>query len=230
MIRRPILAAALLLSTLSAAPAGEGGGLNPASGTSPRLTPADRAAIVDELVERLRADPEILVETLLRYRQAEKADAGLGLVPTDAPTDGRPDAATTVIEFVDYACEPCRTTGRVLDGMARSGEIRLVHRDLPFGAEGVELSVSALDAHKRAGRYGTVRDALLAGRTPPSDAVENRPFAISVMKRARADAARLGIRTLPALAVVRDGRLEVLSGEVGRDAILAAAKRLAGEG
>lgn len=229
MIGRPILAAALLLSTVSVASAGEGGGLNPASDAAPRLSRADRAAIVDELVERLRADPEILVETLLRYRQADKADAGLGLVPADAPTEGRADAATMVVEFVDYACEPCRDTGRVLDGMARSGEIRLVHRDLPFGAEGVELAASALDAHKQAGRYAAVRADLIAGRTPPSAAVGNRPFALSVMKRARADAARLGIRSLPALAVVRDGRMEVLSGEVGRDAILAAAKRLAGE-
>lgn len=230
MTGRFLLAAALLSSTLSIGLAGEGGALNPASGAAPRLSRADRAAIVDELVERLRADPEILVETLLRYRQAEAADAGLGLVPADAPTAGRSDAATTVVEFVDYACEPCRNTGRVLDGMARSGEIRLVHRDLPFGGDGVELAVSALDAHKRAGRYAEVRAALLAGRAPPSDTVENRPFALSIMKRARSDAARLGIRSLPALAVVREGRMEILNGEAGREEILAAAKRLAGEG
>lgn len=230
MIGRPTLAAALLLSTLSAGLAGEGGGLNPASGAEPRLSRADRAAIVDELVERLRADPEILVETLLRYNRAEKADTGLGLVPSDAPIDGLADAATTVVEFVDYTCEPCRNTARTLDGMARSGEIRLVHRDLPFGGVGVRLAVSALDAHKRAGRYDAVRSALLADPTPPSGIVEDRAFALAVMKRARADAARLGIRSLPALVVVRDGRMEILSGEVGRDAILAASKRLAGEG
>lgn len=230
MIGRSVLAAALLVSSVCSGSAGEGGGLNPASDAAPRLSRADRSAIVDELVERLRADPEILVETLLRYRQADKADAGLGLVPADAPTDGRADAATTVVEFVDYACEPCRNTGRILDAMARSGEIRVVHRDLPFGGDGVELAVSALDAHKRAGRYAEVRGALLAGRTPAPEAVENRPFALAVMKRARADAARLGIRSLPAIAVLREGRMELLNGETGRDAILAASKRLAGQG
>lgn len=227
---RLLLATTLLLSTVSLGVAAEGGGLNPASDAAPRLSRADRAAIVDELVERLRADPEILVETLLRYRQADKADAALGLVPADAPTEGPVDAATTVVEFVDYACEPCRSTGRILDEMARSGEIRVAHRDLPLGQDGVELAVTALDAHKRAGRYAEIRAGLLAGRPLPSAAIENRPFATGVMKRARADAARLGIRSLPALAVVRDGRMEILSGEVGRDAILAAAKRLAGEG
>jgi hypothetical protein len=229
MIARHLCAAAFLLSTTCVCPAADGA-LNPASDAAPRLSRADRAAIVDELVERLRADPEILVETLLRFRQAEKADAGLGIVPADAPTTGRPDAPTTVVEFVDYSCEPCRTAGRALDQMAGSGEVRIVHRDLPLTGEGVEISVGALDAFKSTGRYAEFRDALLAGRPVPPGTGENRAFALAVLKRARGDAARLGIKSLPALAILRDGRMEILTGDVGVDAVRSAAKRLAGGG
>ena len=229
MFARHFCAAALLLSATGVCTAADGA-LNPAADAAPRLSRADRAAIVDEIVARLRADPEILVETLLRFRRAERADAGLGIVPDDAPVTGRSDAPTTVVEFGDYTCAPCRTAGRALDDLARSGEIRVVHRDMPLTAEGVAISVAALDAYKSTGRYDERRDALLAGRDVAAGREENRPFALSLLKRARSDAARLGIRSLPALAVVRDGRMEILTEDVGVDAVRAAAKRLAGGG
>lgn len=227
MFARHLCTAALLLSATGVCTAADGA-LNPAADAAPRLSRADRAAIVDELVARLRADPEILVETLLRFRRAERADAGLGIVPDDAPATGRPDAPTTVVEFVDYTCAPCRVAGRALDDLAKSGEIRVVHRDMPLTSDGVMLSIAALDAFKSTGRYDEWRQALLADRRLPIDREENRPFALALLKRARSDAARLGIRSLPALAVVRDGRMEILTEDVGVEAVRAAAKRLAG--
>ncbi|GJD91591.1 hypothetical protein BHAOGJBA_5139 [Methylobacterium hispanicum] len=211
--------------------AAEGGGLNPASGAAPALSRADRAAIVDDLVERLRADPDILVETLLRFRRADREDGGLGITPADAPASGTAQAAATVVEFVDYACEPCRAAGLVLDGLAASGEIRVVHRDLPLSAESRELAAAALEAHKGAGRYGEFRTAFLTGRAAPAPVhAEGRSFALATMRRARADAARIGVKALPALAVVRDGRMEVLVGEITAQGVRDAVRRLGGEG
>lgn len=225
-----MLARAILIAAFAATPAlAGGGGLNASSSSLPTLSSADRAAIVDDLVERLRSNPEILVETLLRFRQAEKEDGALGLAPADAPTTGQAGAQTIVVEFVDYACEPCRAAGLVLDGLAASGEIRVVHRDLPLSVESRELAVSALEAHKGAGRYSELRTELLSGRArPASTSVEGRQFAFASMKRTRADATRLGVKSIPAFAVIREGRMELLEGEITKESVREAAKRLGG--
>lgn len=226
-----MLARAFLIAAFAASPAlADGGGLNNSSSSLPTLTRADRAAIVDDLVERLRSNPEILVEALLRFRQAEREDGALGLAPADAPTTGPTGAQVTVVEFVDYACEPCRSAGLVLDGLAASGEIRVVHRDLPLSADSIELAATALGAHKGAGRYAEFRTALLAGRPGPAAYADGRPFALAAMKRTRSDAARLGVKTLPAAAVIRDGRMEILAGEITAQGVRDAVRRLGGEG
>lgn len=83
-----------------------------------------------------------------------------------SPTYGPPTAKVRIIEFLDPACETCRSfypmVKRMVDGHA--GKVQLVIRYAPFH-EGSDTAVQILEAARLQGLFWPVLEAMLRGQT-----------------------------------------------------------------
>ncbi|HUO70198.1 MAG TPA: thioredoxin domain-containing protein [Solirubrobacteraceae bacterium] len=70
-----------------------------------------------------------------------------------------PDAAPTVVVWIDVSNEPCRSAYRLLSALADSGRIRLAVRQLPL-ADVHRVSLPAAEALEGAAAQGTFFDVL----------------------------------------------------------------------
>ncbi len=97
----------------------------------------------------------------LSDRPAATADASR-LVRPHSPTLGPADAAVTLVEFIDPACETCAVfypeVKRLL--AANPQRLRLVMRHVPFHA-GSDAVVAMLEAARLQGKYWEALEALL---------------------------------------------------------------------
>jgi protein-disulfide isomerase len=82
-----------------------------------------------------------------------------------APTLGSPDARVHIVEFLDPACETCRSFYPYVKQImaAHPGRIRLSVRHVPFH-DGSDYVVKVLEAAKKQGKYWAALEAVLGAQ------------------------------------------------------------------
>ncbi|PHQ83492.1 MAG: disulfide bond formation protein DsbA [Thalassobium sp.] len=149
------------------------------------------------------------------------------LIRAYSPVLGPEDAAVTIVEFFDPACEACRAFHPIVkDILAQYPEdVRVVIRYTPFHGESSEAAILALEAARMQGIYLPVMDALMTNQTSwarrgPSvpgavmsiagaagldiTAAESQmkmPDIVAIMNQDRADVETIGIRQTPTFFV-----------------------------
>ena len=111
------------------------------------------------------------VGTLLYTSQKESPSAQLAdanrsaLVRMHSPALGNADAPVVIVEFLDPACETCRTFYPLVKQMmaANPGRIRLVLRHAPFH-NGSDKVVAVLEAARKQGKFWPALEALLGAQ------------------------------------------------------------------
>lgn len=88
------------------------------------------------------------------------------LVRMHSPTLGRADAPVVIVEFLDPACETCRTFYPLVKDMmaANPDKIRLVLRYAPFH-KGSDKVIAMLEAARKQGKFWLALEALLAAQS-----------------------------------------------------------------
>lgn len=94
--------------------------------------------------------------------QAARAQSDI-LVRPHSPSIGSADAAVTIVEFFDPACEACRAFHPDVKQIlaTHSGKVRLVIRYAPFHRDMSIEGIRVLEAARPQGRFEAVLDALL---------------------------------------------------------------------
>jgi len=145
--------------------------------------PADQARVSrDQVLAYLDNHPELINEASQRYElkrrkellaESAKAIALRRAALEHDPRDfvANPDGKVTVVEFFDYRCPYCKAALPALQSLIlQNRDIRFVFKELPIlpdgdGKVGVSLRASeAALAAKRAGKYQSVHDAMMAAR------------------------------------------------------------------
>ena len=96
----------------------------------------------------------------------ERAEANRAiLVRMHSPTLGNADAPVVIVEFLDPACETCRTFYPLVKQLMAThpDKIRLVLRHAPFH-KGSDKVVAVLEAARRQGKFWPALEALLANQ------------------------------------------------------------------
>ena len=108
------------------------------------------------------------------------------LVRPYSPVLGREDAAVTIVEFIDPACEACRAFYPVVEEiLARNpDEVRVVLRYTPFHGEASELAIKVLEAARLQDVFVPVLEALFEEQ--PNWASHGAPAADLIMEIAGA--------------------------------------------
>ena len=142
-----------------------------------------RAAMEDFVRNFILDNPEVLVESVNRYRQAEDQKKEEGSVKVlkenmsylnngKHPEIGNPKGDVTVVEFFDYNCGYCKRAMQTVRKLAQNDKnVRIIFMDYPI------LSPASSDAARWAvaanmqGKYWEFHQALL--ETPAPKTVEN---------------------------------------------------------
>jgi len=141
------------------------------------LTPAQRRAVEDAVVETLRKRPELVLEALEALdarREAETRDrARAALVEKkrelyddpEAPAAGNPAAGFAIVEFFDYRCPYCKQMHAPMRALlADDRDLKIVRKDIPIlGPDSVVASRAALAARAQ-GRYPALHEELMEYR------------------------------------------------------------------
>jgi len=110
----------------------------------------------------------MLLYTSQRDEQAAQAVARsqASLARAHAPTLGNPAAKVHIVEFLDPACETCRSFYPYVKQMmaANPDKIRLTVRHAPFH-NGSDYVVKILEATKKQGKYWQALEAVLASQS-----------------------------------------------------------------
>lgn len=135
-----------------------------------------KKAVQDIIKEYLNENPEIILDSLENYRQAQqakfKADASKSiqdnmayLTSADAPFVGNADADVTVIEFFDYNCGYCKRALTDIQALVEKDKnVRFVFREMPIlSPDSRTAALWALAAHKQ-GKYFEYHSALMEYR------------------------------------------------------------------
>lgn len=189
-------------------------GANPAKPTGteepadPGLSPEMIDLLVDGVIAKLRAKPEILLDIVLSYEERNRS--AQGMIRPEDPSIGPQDAEITLVHFFDPGCAPCRATATAIEqAAAADGKVRVVMKEFPTTPEGVTSSVNALAAKD----YFAAHAAVLGGLAPPSatdkESVEKAGAAVA---RNRAIAQRYRVSVLPTVFAVGDGFATRLEG------------------
>lgn len=143
----------------------------------------DEARIKELVLESIRENPEIVMETIaiLEQSQAEvQADAQskvlgsqrnvLELDP-NAPVLGNPDGDVTVVEFLDYSCPYCkRAMSEVKNLIDGDTGVRLDFREWPILGEGSVFAAKAALAARNQGKYEEFHWAMMSAKGQAAEA------------------------------------------------------------
>ncbi|MCZ7861867.1 thioredoxin domain-containing protein [Agrobacterium salinitolerans] len=195
----------------------------------PRLSDEDRKAVVSEVIEYFRNNPEDLIGAITAAKRPEaKADAFAGSAVD--PFYGREDAPISIMVFSDYGCAPCNEVEAILDRIADSrSDVKIVHRDYPVSGEhSVAASLDVIQAFnaKPQGDWMKLRRELMAKGVAPEYRIEAMRAAgieqsgetsagvkLTLLKN-RELARRAGVNTLPAVIVMKGDGVVPISGDV----------------
>ncbi len=138
------------------------------------FTPAQKAAIGEEVKTYLLENPEILIkmsealQSKEAAKQQAKADAA---VPANAdalfnaktsPIAGNPKGKITIVEFFDYQCGHCRTAADDLNALVeRNKDIRIIYKAFPIFGDMSQLASKVAMAANQQGKFQATHDALM---------------------------------------------------------------------
>lgn len=195
----------------------------------PRLSDEDRKAVVSEVIEYFRNNPEDLIGAITAAKRPEaKVDAFAGSAVD--PFYGHADAPISIMVFSDYGCAPCNEVEAILDRIADSrSDVKIVHRDYPVSGEhSVAASLDVIQAFnaKPQGDWMKLRRELMAKGVAPEYRIEAMRAAgieqsgetsagvkLTLLKN-RELARRAGVNTLPAVIVMKGDGVVPISGDV----------------
>jgi protein-disulfide isomerase len=146
------------------------------------FTDEQRAALEDYVRNFILDNPEVLMESVNRYRTAEdkKKEEGAVKVLKDGmgyinngthPTIGNPKGDITVVEFFDYNCGYCKRAMQTIRKLVENDKnVRVVFMDYPIlSPQSTEASKWAIAAHKQ-GKYWEFHQAMLESNAPKDEA------------------------------------------------------------
>jgi protein-disulfide isomerase len=168
----------------SKAPAARRGGFGAALGggiigsllTAALLFYAAPGVLGSRLVRQgLRADPQILTETVDALRDAQyqpvlETNRAAIETPFASSWKGAAKPEVTLVEFFDYACPYCKASNPAVDRLLQEDKgLRVVYRELPIlGPDSVTAARLSLQASKL-GRFAQFHDTLWAAGRPASE-------------------------------------------------------------
>ena len=141
----------------------------PLSAAAQQSTPLDQTeqeAIRALILQTIRENPEVLVETLLYFQEEAQAEAeaeqraniarvsDLLLSDPNAGVLGNPDGKIVLIEFFDYNCPYCRRVKPEMEALlAADPNVRVVYREWPILGDGSVFAARAALASRNQGKY-----------------------------------------------------------------------------
>lgn len=157
-------------------------GAVPAARAAETLTPAQKAAIDQEIRDYLSKHPEAVLDALKAVQEKSDAEAAAETRHViaekhkelfDDPDDlvqGNPKGNATIVEFFDYRCPYCKEIEPRLDALLlEDRKLRIVYKEFPIlGAASVFASHVALAARKQ-GKYAAFHRAMMAAKGNISD-------------------------------------------------------------
>ena len=160
---------ALLLWALISVPA-----ITAAQQSSP-LDRAEEEAIRALILQTIRENPRVLVETLRAFQEEVQAEnlaehraviaRAVSLLQSDpnAGVLGNPDGNVVIVEFFDYNCPYCRRAAPVLfELIEENPDLRIVMREWPILGPDSELAARASLAAIRQDKFEAFHEALMA--------------------------------------------------------------------
>lgn len=164
------------------------------------LDQTDEEAIRALILQTIRENPEVLMETLLAFQEEAQAAAQTERIATiervssDLQSDanagvmGNPDGEIILIEFFDYNCPYCRAAAPILFELIKDNpELRIIMREWPILGPDSELAARASLAALKQDGFASFHEALMA-----------QPRANSAMIRRAAEQAGLDYARLQA--------------------------------
>lgn len=175
----------------------------PTIAAAQQSTPLDQAeqeAIKALILQTIRDNPEVLVETLLAYQAEAQAEAQAEqravierageFLQSDTNTGvmGNPDGQIVLVEFFDYNCPYCRRAAPVLfELIEENPDLRIIMREWPILGPDSEMAARASLAAIKQNKFEVFHEALMA-----------QPRANAVMIRRAAEQAGLDYDQLQA--------------------------------
>jgi protein-disulfide isomerase len=195
----------------------------------PRLSDEDRKAVVSDVIEHFRKNPEELIEAITANKRPDPKVNAFDGSAVD-PWYGREDASISIMVFSDYGCAPCNGVEAILDRIADArSDIKVVHRDYPVSGENsVAASLDIIQAFnaKPQADWMTLRRQLMAKGVAPEYRIEalraagieqsgetSTAVKLTLLKN-RELARRAGVNTLPAVIVMKGDGVVPISGDV----------------
>ena len=150
----------------------------PATSLAQQSTPLEQVeqeAIKALILQTIRENPDVLVDTLLAFQEEAEAAAQAQqraaiqrvgeLLRTDANTGvmGNPEGDIVLVEFFDYNCPYCRRAAPVLlELIEKNPDLRIILREWPIlGPDSVLAARASLAAIKQNG-FEAFHEALMA--------------------------------------------------------------------
>lgn len=190
--------------------------------SDPGISPEMIDLLVDGVIAKLRAKPEILVDIVLSYEERQR-QANSMIRPED-PAVGPRDADVTLVHFFDPSCAPCRATAASLEqAAAADGNVRVVIKEFPTTAEGLEISIGALAAKD----YFAAHTAVLGGLQPPRVSDQSAlAKASAAIQRNRELATKYHVSMLPTVFAVGYGTANRIEGPLTAPDVVARLKAI----
>ena len=136
------------------------------------------------------------------------------LVRSYSPVLGREDAPVTIVEFLDPACEACRSFYPIVKEILAEypEDVRVVIRYTPFHGEGSELAIKVLEAARLQNVFTPVLEALFENQQVWAS--HGAPAAEQIMAVAGSvgldvEAAKIQIMSPSIIAVLNQDRADV---------------------
>ncbi|MDF3419557.1 thioredoxin domain-containing protein [Sulfitobacter sp. KE29] len=139
------------------------------------LDQVEQEAIKALILQTIRENPEVLVDTLLAFQEEAQAQAQAEqraaiqrvgeLLLADANTGvmGNPEGDIVVVEFFDYNCPYCRRAAPVLfELIEENPDLRIIVREWPILGPDSELAARASLAAIKQNGFEAFHDALMA--------------------------------------------------------------------
>lgn len=204
-----------------------------------KLSDTDRQKIVSDVIAHFRANPQELVESILKWREGQSADKAKTVQAGERlpdPVTGRREAPISIIEFSDYGCAPCNAMSTMLDDIAKTDpDIRIIHRDIPRSSvDAAAASIDLIAAASKGGRLDQMRSIFLKEGVLPETRIkalaasgvkvdnDDRRKATRTMEVSNGLAERAGVTELPAIIIVVGQKVQALSGAQTKASIMQA--------
>lgn len=141
-----------------------------------------RAAMEDFVRNFILDNPEVLMESVNRYRAAEtqkKEEGALKVLKSNMsyvnngthPEIGNPKGDITVVEFFDYNCGYCKRAMQTVRKLTENDKnVRVVFMDYPILSPQSTMAAKWAVAANKQGKYWEFHQALLESSAPKDDA------------------------------------------------------------